>query len=154
MGRPLEAKGLLSLPYLLKLDERLVVRAWTGAETGGNAYTRKVQAETMEKLLKLADELACSDRLDLRPLDFDPFNYRHRLKGAHVLLGNSRREGFLMTAAEALSCGVPVVVTRSCGVAEFVHEGVNGCLIDWDEDPKRLAKTSYDAILRAVNFNR
>jgi hypothetical protein len=47
-----------------------------------------------------------------------------------------------------------VVVTRTCGVAEFVKEGVNGCLIDWDEDPKQLAKTSYDAILRAVNFKQ
>jgi hypothetical protein len=154
MGRPLESKGLLSLPYLLKLDPRIVVRAWTGAETGGNAYTRRMQAETMEKLIRLAVELKVQDRLDLRPLSFDPFAYRDRLKGAHVLLGNSRREGFLMTAAEALSCGVPVVVTRTCGVAEFVKEGVNGCLIDWDEDPNRLARTSYDAILRAVNYKQ
>ena len=154
MGRPLESKGLLSLPYLLKLDRRLVVRAWTGAETGGNPYTRRVQAETMEKLVRLAVELKVQDRLDLRPLEFDPFQYSQRLKGAHVLLGNSRREGFLMTAAEALSCGVPVVVTRTCGVADFVKEGVNGCLIDWDDDPKRLAKTSYEAILRAVHFKQ
>jgi glycosyltransferase involved in cell wall biosynthesis len=154
MGRPLESKGLLSLPHLLKLDPRLVVRAWTGADTGGNAYTRRVQAETMEKLIRLAVELKVQDRLDLRPLSFDPFNYRERLKGAHVLLGNSRREGFLMTAAEALSCGVPVVVSRTCGVAEFVKEGVNGCLIDWDDDAKRLAKTSYDAILRAAKYKQ
>src|SRR5687768_11331638 len=154
MGRPLEAKGLLSLPWLLKLDSRLVVRAFTGAETGGNAYTRRVQGETMRKLVELARELGVLDRLDLRPLDFDPFNYRERLRGAHVLLGNSRREGFLMTAAEALSCGVPVVVTRTCGVAEFIDVGKSGCLIDWDEDPARLARASYDAILRAVHFKQ
>ena len=154
MGRPLESKGLLSLPYLLKLDPRIVVRAWTGAETGGNAYTRRVQGETMDKLVRLAIELGVQDRLDLRPLSFDPFSYSERLKGAHVLLGNSRREGFLMTAAEALSCGVPVVVSRTCGVAEFIKEGVNGCLIDWDEDPQALAKTSYDAILRAVHYKQ
>ena len=154
MGRPLESKGLMSIPYLLKLDPRLVVRAWTGAETGGLAYTRKVQGETMHKLIALAREFGVDSRLDLRPLDFDPFTYRERLRGAHVLLGNSRREGFLMTAAEALSCGVPVVVTRSCGVADFVSEGVNGHLIDWDEDPKRLAKTSYAAILKAVNLKQ
>jgi hypothetical protein len=154
MGRPLESKGLLSLPWLLKLDPRIIVRAYTGAETGGNQYTRRVQGEAMRKLVELARELGVLDRLDLRPLDFDPFNYRERLRGAHVLLGNSRREGFLMTAAEALSCGVPVVVTRTCGVAEFVEEGVNGCLIDWDEDPATLARTSYDAIRRAVRFKQ
>src|SRR5688572_21741060 len=104
----------------------------------------------MQKLVELARELGVEDRLDLRPLDFDPFNYRERLRGAHVLLGNSRREGFLMTAAEALSCGVPVVVTRTCGVADFVQDGVNGCLIDWDEDPRNLATASYGAIKRAI----
>jgi hypothetical protein len=153
MGRPLESKGLFSLPYLLAMDKRLVVRAWTGAETAGLAYTRKVQAQAMEKLLALADKLGVRDRLDLRPLDFDPFAYQHRLDGAHVLLGNSRREGFLMTAAEALSCGLPVVVTRSCGVASFVREGVNGCLIDWDDDPQQLARSSYRSILWAAGLD-
>ncbi len=150
MGRPLESKGLLSLPHLLRLDPRLIVRAWTGADTGGLAYTRQKQSETMENLLKLATKLKVLDRLDLRPLDFDPFAYRHRLDGCHVLLGNSRREGFLMTAAEALSCGIPAVVTRDCGVAELIRDGENGALIDWNEDPKRLARASYQGILRAV----
>jgi Family 4 Glycosyltransferase in conflict systems len=153
MGRPLEAKGLMSLPYLLQMDSRLVVRAWTGAETAGLSYTRRVQTEAMDKVLALADRLGVADRFDVRPLDFDPFSYRHRLEGAHVLLGNSRKEGFLLTAAEALSCGVPVVVTRTCGVAEFVTEGVNGCLIDWDEDPKRLARAAYPAVLRAAKLD-
>jgi hypothetical protein len=153
MGRPLESKGLLSLPYLLAMDKRLVVRAWTGAETAGLPHTRKVQAQTMEKLISLAKKLGVLDRLDLRPLDFDPFSYCHRLQGAHVLLGNSRREGFLMTAAEALSCGLPVVVTRSCGVASFVREGVNGCLIDWNEDPHELARASYRGILWAASLD-
>ena len=51
-----------------------------------------------------------------------------------------------MTAAEALSCGIPVVVTRTCGIADFIAEGVNGRLIDWDEDPQRLRTTSHEAI--------
>jgi Glycosyl transferases group 1 len=153
MGRPLESKGLMSLPYLLALDPRIVVRAWTGAETAGLEYTRRTQAEALDKMLKLAAQLGVSNRLDLRPLDFDPFAYRHRLEGAHVLLGNSRREGFLMTAAEALSCGIPAVVTRTCGVADFVRDGVNGRLIDWDEDPRRLAGASHDAILRALDLD-
>ena len=33
----------MSLPYLLAMDKRLVVRAWTGADTGGTGYTRRVQ---------------------------------------------------------------------------------------------------------------
>jgi hypothetical protein len=153
MGRPLESKGLMSLPYLLALDPRIVIRAWTGAETAGLEHTRRVQAQAMEKMLKLATDLGVIDRLDLRPLDFDPFAYRHRLQGCHVLLGNSRKEGFLLTAAEALSCGIPAVVTRTCGIADYIAEGINGRLIDWDEDPKRLARASLDGILKAVDID-
>ena len=150
MGRPLESKGLLALPYLLKLDPRIIVRAWTGADTGGSEQTRQVQEQAIIALHNLAAKLHVSDRLDLRPLDFDPLAYRHRLAGVDVLLGNSRQEGFLLTAAEALSCGIPVVVTRTCGIADLITPGVNGELIDWDENPKCLARAAHHALRRAA----
>jgi hypothetical protein len=153
MGRPLESKGLFALPYLLKKNERLVIRCFTGAITGGHPYTRRVQTEAMEQFLALCDKLGVRNRLDLRPLDFDAFNYKERLRGCHALLGNSEREGFLLTAAEALSCGVPVVVTRDCGITQFIQEGVNGCIIDWDADPKKLATKCYKALQTAVRLS-
>jgi len=153
MGRPLDSKGLMTLPWLLKMDSRIVVRAWTGADTAGLAYTRKVQGEAMDRVLKLADELGVLNRFDIRPLDFDPFAYRHRLEGCHVLLGNSRAEGFLLTAAEALSCGIPVVVTRQCGIADYIHEGHNGYLIDWNDDPRKLAQDALGAIRHAIKLD-
>jgi hypothetical protein len=153
MGRPLEDKGLMTLPYLLAENPRIVVRAWTGADTAGLDYTLRVQNETMREVLKLAKKLGVEDRLDIRPLDFNPLHYRHRLEGCHVLLGNSRKEGFLLTAAEALSCGIPVVVTKTCGIADFIKNGQNGYLIDWNDNPKRLAKTAHRAILKAVKLD-
>lgn len=150
MGRPLESKGIMSLPYLLAMEPRMVIRAWTGAETAGLEYTQKVQAEALAKVKILAEKLGVTDRLDIRPLDFNPFNYRHRLEGAHVLLGNSEKEGFLLTAAEALSCGIPVVVTKTCGVADFIQNGKNGVLIDWSSNPKKLAKVAHKALLKAA----
>lgn len=153
MGRPLEDKGLMTLPYLLAENPRLVVRAWTGAETAGLDYTLRVQGEAMEAVTKLAAKLGVADRLDLRPLDFNALSYRHRLEGCHVLLGNSRKEGFLLTAAEALSCGIPVVVTKTCGIADFVRNGHNGFLIDWDDNPRKLARTAHRAILKAAKLD-
>lgn len=150
MGRPLESKGLMTLPYLLAEEPRMVIRAWTGADTAGLEYTQRTQAEALAKVIKLAQDLGVSDRLDIRPLDFNPFNYRHRLDGCHVLLGNSEKEGYLLTAAEALSCGVPVVVTKTCGIADMIQNGKNGVLIDWNASPKKLAKTAHKAILRAA----
>ena len=102
MGRPLESKGLMTLPYLLEAEPRMVIRAWTGSDTAGLEYTQQSQAEALAKVNRLAEKLGVTDRLDIRPLDFNPFNYRHRLDGCHVLLGNSEKEGFLLTAAEAL----------------------------------------------------
>ena len=153
MGRPLEDKGLMTLPYLLAENPRLIVRAWTGAETAGLDYTQRVQGEAMEAVLKLARKLGVEDRLDIRPLDFNALSYRHRLEGCHVLLGNSRKEGFLLTAAEALSCGIPVVVTKTCGIADFIKGGHNGYLIDWNDNPKRLAKIAHRAILKAAKLD-
>lgn len=143
----------MTLPYLLAENPHIVVRAWTGAETAGLDYTLRVQGEAMEEVYKLARKLGVADRLDVRPLDFDAFNYRHRLEGCHVLLGNSKREGFLLTAAEALSCGIPVVVTKDCGIAKFIKKGQNGVLIDWHENPKRLAKIANRAILKAAKLD-
>ncbi len=153
MGRPLEDKGLMTLPYLLAENPRLVIRAWTGAETAGLDYTLRVQGEAMEAVTKLAAKLGVADRLDLRPLDFNALSYRHRLEGCHVLLGNSRKEGFLLTAAEALSCGIPVVVTRTCGIADFIRNGQNGFLIDWNDNPRKLAKAAHRAILKAAKLD-
>jgi hypothetical protein len=153
MGRPLKDKGLMTLPYLLAENPHIIVRAWTGAETAGLDYTLRVQGEAMEEVYKLARKLGVADRLDVRPLDFGAFSYRHRLEGCHVLLGNSKREGFLLTAAEALSCGIPVVVTKDCGIASFIKKGQNGVLIDWHENPKQLAKIANRAILKAVKLD-
>ena len=153
MGRPLEDKGLMTLPYLLAENPRFIVRAWTGADTAGLDYTQRVQGEAMEAVMKLARKLGVEDRLDIRPLDFNAMSYRHRLEGCHVLLGNSRKEGFLLTAAEALSCGIPVVVTKTCGIADFIKNGQNGYLIDWNDNPKRLAKVAHRAILKASKLD-
>ena len=143
----------MTLPYLLAENPRIVIRAWTGAETAGLDYTLRVQGEAMEAVMKLARKLRVADRLDVRPLDFNALSYRHRLEGCHVLLGNSKKEGFLLTAAEALSCGIPVVVTKTCGIADFIKNGQNGYLIDWNDNPKRLAKTAHRAILKAVKLD-
>jgi hypothetical protein len=153
MGRPLESKGIMSLPYLLEAEPRMVIRAWTGAETAGLEYTQRTQAEALAKVKALAVKLGVADRLDIRPLDFNPFNYRHRLDGCHVLLGNSEKEGYLLTAAEALSCGIPVVVTKTCGVADLVKNGYNGYVIDWSANPKKLAKDAHRALLKAATLS-
>ncbi len=53
----------------------------------------------------------------------DPVPVYH---AADALLLASGREGFSLVCAEALSCGVPVLRTRTAGTTETVVEGVTG----------------------------
>ena len=56
----------------------------------------------------------------------DPLPHYHR---ADVCVHPSYEDGFGYAPAEALACGIPVVVTEDTGMKELVHEGENGWII-------------------------
>ena len=51
------------------------------------------------------------------------------LSCADVYVHPSYQDGFAYAAAEALACGVPVIVTEDTGAKECVTEGVNGWVV-------------------------
>ena len=51
------------------------------------------------------------------------------LQNADVLVHPSFTDGFGYAPAEALACGVPVIVTEETGMKEYVHEGENGFVV-------------------------
>ena len=61
----------------------------------------------------------------------DPVPVYH---AADALLLPSAREGFSLVCAEAMSCGVPVLRTRTAGTAETLLEGVTGQSTPIDHD--------------------
>jgi len=77
---------------------------------------------------------------------------------ADAFLLPSLYEPFGIAALEALACGLPVVVTRSCGVAEVLTDGREGCLLDRPDDTQRasefLAGLAADARLRTAFAER
>ena len=67
------------------------------------------------------------------------------IRGSHVLVSASRYESLGMTMLEALSCGRPVVATRTAG-SHYILNSEMGYLIP-QEDPVQMA----DAMIRAYN---
>lgn len=66
------------------------------------------------------------------------------LKDSHLFVQPSLSEGFSRATVEALSCGVPALVSDAKGVREPIVEGETGFLI---KEPK-----SVDCIVRALEY--
>lgn len=66
-----------------------------------------------------------------------------------VVVQNSLREGFGLTATEAMWKGVGVVGTRACGLRHQIRNGIDGILIQDPQDPGEIARR-LDDILQEV----
>lgn len=58
---------------------------------------------------------------------------------ADAYVGPSLEDAFSLPPAEAMACGLPVIVSASAGVSEIVANGVNGLILDDPTDAKGLA---------------
>ena len=58
---------------------------------------------------------------------------------ADVYAGPSLQDSYAMPPAEAMACGLPVIVSSLAGVSEIVTNGVDGLILDDPRDAARLA---------------
>jgi trehalose synthase len=56
-----------------------------------------------------------------------------------IVVQNSLREGFGLTATEAMWKGIPVMGTQACGLRQQIRDGLDGRLICDPEDPEEIA---------------
>lgn len=64
-----------------------------------------------------------------------------------VVVQNSLREGFGLTATEAMWKGLAVVGTKACGLRTQIRDGIDGLVVRNPRDPDEIA-TKIDALLR------
>jgi glycosyltransferase involved in cell wall biosynthesis len=66
-----------------------------------------------------------------------------RMKAASVYVLPSVDEPYPMSVLEAMSVGLPVVITHSCGLADFVSAHDAGAVVDPDADALRAAIAAF-----------
>lgn len=119
-------------PYLLE-----AVRIIRKSHDAVLVLTDQVESSMKHILPKFADV----------PIEWAPpkphAELAEHLRGCHVFALLSLEEGFARTAAEALACGLPAVLTFNTGSADCIDPGVNGEIV-----PVRDAQAAADAILK------
>jgi glycosyltransferase involved in cell wall biosynthesis len=105
----LEAFDRLALP-----DSEVVLWGWPGA-----GKIRRFLAERMQR----------NPRIKLREEYVRDAGFAEVYGRASVLVHPSLSDGFSYVVAEAMACGLPVIVTSRTGAADLVEDGVNGFVI-------------------------
>jgi GalNAc-alpha-(1->4)-GalNAc-alpha-(1->3)-diNAcBac-PP-undecaprenol alpha-1,4-N-acetyl-D-galactosaminyltransferase len=100
-----------------------------------------------ETLRAQAEDLGISDRVDWHGRVKDPFAY---YTAADIFVLVSRYEGIPNVLLEAMSCGLPVIVSdASPGPLEYVKHGVTGLVVPVDDVPSLVI-----ALERLINDPR
>jgi trehalose synthase len=113
---------------------------------------REVLEELCTAYRKLSDRFQADVALLTLPMDSRKENalmVNALQRCSTVVVQNSVREGFGLTATEAMWKQVPVMGTHACGIRQQIRDGVDGVLIEDAEDADEIAER-LDVLLADV----
>lgn len=97
----------------------------------------------------LAKSLGISDRCRFETPRGDVLDF---YAAADLYVSPSREDSFGLPVAEAMACGLPTITTRNAGVADLIHDGMDGFVLSHPEDFQALAqivrRVQGDSVLR------
>jgi glycosyltransferase involved in cell wall biosynthesis len=143
-GEPIPDRGPLRLLCVARLIERKgqhhLIEAIKHLSDGGLDVTLDLigTGDALDANRQQAERLGVSDRVHF--VGYVPReDIAAHYAAAHVFVLASFNEGMSVATLEAMAAGLPVVVTRTGGMAELVEDGVNGLTFDW-ADVETLTK--------------
>ncbi len=66
-------------------------------------------------------------------------NVKELYDACDIFLFPTEYDAFPNVCLEAMAMVLPIIVSRSCGAAEIIEDGVDGIIIDYPIDPKEIA---------------
>jgi glycosyltransferase involved in cell wall biosynthesis len=94
-------------------------------------------SDSVEAFREKAKQLGVLDRCRWEPPRPDVLDF---YAAADVYVSPSLEESFGLPVAEAMSCGLPAITSVHAGVADFVHNGVDGFVMSEPRDARYLAQ--------------
>ena len=109
--------------------------------------------EVLGELSTLYRRLPAAVQADVALLTLPTVSLKHNAlmvnclqRCAAVVVQNSLREGFGLTATEAMWKGVPVLASRACGLRQQVRDGLDGRLVADATRPEEIAETLVEML--------
>jgi len=142
VGNPYTRKGLeyavKALPLIFDKRVKLLV---LGRDIGNDKF---------ENYKKLAENVGVSERLIYGGFRGDVENF---YAASDIFLLPTLYEPFGLVVLEALSAGLPVVVSKTAGAAELVEDGKEGILLKDPKDEKEIA-TAINMLLENERYKK
>lgn len=135
VARIIPAKGYHTLLKAVKRlnDDGLDFELWLVGTRYGDEYDNQLDEYINENKLT---------NVKLLGRQINPYCF---MSQADLYICSSWREGFSISVAEAIACGLPVITTNCTGPVEILDNGKYGIIINYDEEEMYLSLK--DAIL-------
>lgn len=124
VGNDLWNKGLPTLLEALTQCSDLPWKLWVVGSDSTVDFSAGIQQRNLRENVIFAGETS------------DILSY---YAAADVYVAPSLEDSFNLPALEAMACGLPVILSSSAGMSEYIQDGVNGLLLHNPQDAGELA---------------
>jgi glycosyltransferase involved in cell wall biosynthesis len=125
IGNDWRVKGLDTVLRAMNIVRELPIRVLAAGDDSPASF------------FELAKSLGISDRCRFEPSREDALDF---YAAADLYVSPSREDSFGLPVAEAMACGLPVITSINAGVADLIHDGVDGFILQKNDDAQTLAQ--------------